>query len=248
MPYHFNQQLFLRDGQAWPNGALSLPVMADWRDVNGFEAKQLCSIGDLVADLVPTNVSAVQSKSLPVYMQAIESRFAIQNRANVSCTARAYLVFIPNLNKQTDDAIDYLRPDIHMLGRLGTGNMQFDGWMKKELNSNATTPSAARKFTVLDHKKIYLPPTRSSGQYAQSAGLIVPVPALTTKKFTLRKYYKGFGRKHQLKSANTTGDPFTDGTYYFLLWTDHAPGVTYSYINATTCKFRVGTTDVAVNA
>jgi len=256
MKYHFFQLLHLADDTDWPTGALSLPTGTEWRDVNGFESKLLSNIGDYVSDLTPTVLTPAQAKSVPIYMQGIQARFAIQNRSNVSCIARAMLVYIPNLNGQTDDAVDFLRPDIHMLGKTGTGNLQFDGWMKKGLNSNATSAAAARRYTILDRKKIYLPPTRSSGQQVPrniggtgtpAVTVMADVAAYQTKFFTLSKYFKGHGKKHQIKSSNVTGQALNDGNYYYILWTDHAPGVTYSYVNVTTLKFRVGSSDSQVN-
>lgn len=246
MKYHFFRREFLADGQEWPDGCLALPTGSAFQDVHGFEAKEISGLADFVSDLSATQATALQSKSLPVYIQGIQSRFIIQNRSNVSCICRAMLVYIPNLNSSTGQAVDNLRPDVRMLGKTGTGNLQYDGWMKKELDTGSSFLQGTRRYSILAQKKLYLAPTRPSGQYtAQTPPQTVP--AYKTVHFTLSKYYKGFGKKCMIKSANATGAPLFDGNFYYLLWTDHAPGVTYSYCNVTQLKFRIGTINAPVN-
>jgi len=231
----------------WPDGALGLPAASAYRPGHGIETDTISLIGGLVQDVTGSILTGTQQKGVQIRMQGLQSRFVIQNRNTVSCRVTAMLLFIPNVNQQTSDGVDFLRPDIYMLGKVGTGNLQYDGWNKQELNVHASSAAGPRKYTILDKKHFTLGPTRASGQQETSAGQTRPIPAIQTKHFMLSKYFKGAGKKHFIKYEGANGRMLNDGNYFFVLWSDLPAGLAYHYCAYSQVRFKVLQSQFAVN-
>lgn len=246
--HHIFEIHFAADGTAWPADTLSLPLQANWRAVAGgaLEGKPVSDIGGFVIDTSAANVTALQEQGVTIRMQGIQSRFCFQNRNVMSCRVRLYLIFIPNLNNQTGDAVDFLRPDIYMFGKTGTGNLVYDGWNKQMMNIKSASNSGYRRWTILDKRTFTLGPSRNTGQSSAIVG--ADLPGYVSKHVTLSKYFKGAGRKHYIKPTGATGRMLTDGAYYFVLHSDLPVGSSLHYVNSSQCKFKIGATQAAVNA
>lgn len=249
---HLFVKTWLADGSAWPTNYLALPASQDYRPIPApaLEVKTISELGGYVQDVTGVNWSANQERGVPIYLQGIQARFIFQNRTTTSVRVKLMLCFVPNYNFNTQDAVDFLRPDVFMLGRTGTGNLLYDGWNKQALNVAATQTTSARKFSILASKSFTMAPTKYSGQQIQSAQIVRDVPAIHTKHITLSKYFKGHGRKHYIKNQATQGRPLMDGNYFYIIWSDmeqQSTPLNLYYGAVTQLKFRVGSAQVAVN-
>lgn len=250
---HLYDEKFTADGFNW-DSALQLPPQNQWRPVlsGGIESKAISNITALVQDgQVPGSAGNANPENLTIAVRGVQCRFAITNREAIPCRVEAQLIYIPNLNRQTQDAVDFLRPDVFMLYKKGTGNILYDGFSKDTLKNKATTASSVRTYTILARKVIYLHGSSNSGQNIpipvdpaepDSFDHTADVPYYTHKRVTLTKYFKR-DRKHNIKSG-VEGNPMTDGNYYFILWSDLPTGNFIHYVAMSSVKFRVlSTTD-----
>lgn len=250
---HLYDEIYTADGFNW-SSVLQLPPGTSWRPVmsGGLESKCISNITGLVQDgQVPGSPGNANPENLTIAVRAVQCRFAVSNREAIPCRLEAQLIFVPNLNRQTQDGVDFLRPDVFMLYKKGTGNILYDGFSKDTLKNKSTGASSVRAYTILARKVIYLRGSSNSGQNIaipvdpsdpDSFDHMADVPYYNHKRITLTKYFKR-DRKHNIKSG-TEGNPLTDGNYYFILWSDLPTGFRVHYVAMSSIKFRVlSTTD-----
>lgn len=237
---HRYKLIVAHDGFQW-SSAFSLPPSQDWRAVSSdaMESKCISTVGGFISDQIPHALSSLLQDSVALRIHGLQARFAVQNRNAVSCRLRAMLVYIPNLNKQTNDAVDFMRPDFHMLSKQGTGNLIYDGFDKDDLKNSSAGAASVRRYTILDTYRTTLQPTGYSGQQVSSAGIIRDITAIKTKHFRLTKYFKGMGKKGNLKANGNITQMLSDGNYFYLLWTDLPSGLSLNYVAVTSMRFHV---------
>lgn len=235
--YHYYDKDIVADGQSWTSPT-ELPLLTSYRPIapGSLENKAVSDFGGLISDTFASSLDSQDQRSITVGIKGIQCRFGFVNTSQQNARVTAQLIWIPNLNQQTDDAVDFLRPDVYMLYKYGSGNILYDGWSKGQLKNLATSPQTVRTYSVLARKTFNLRGIDSATATEEYVG---------TKRVTLQKVWKNL-RKHNIKDNSLEGMLLTDGNYYFTIHSDLAVSG-LQYIGATTVKFQMlGTTvDIA---
>lgn len=237
-------EVYAADGYSWPDSqVINNPPQTAYRPVlsGALESKLVSKVSELLTDPAAVNLSPADADAITCYCKGIQMRFALQNRNSISCRVNMAIVFIPNLNRQTEDAVDFLRPDQYMLYRFGSG-IQYEGWDKKQIRNLAGSPSSVRKFVVLAHKKVTLPGTVNSGFTVDNQQ-----QRITTRYYNLTKHFKGMGKKHNIKPGTSEDITFSDGSYYYMLWSDLPAGDDLHYLGCSSMKLLPGSTTFSIN-
>lgn len=253
--YLISNVFHAKDGYNWysNNNILSLPSTDNWRPINNgaLESQIISDISGTIQD-TSTTVTADQ-KDVSLRIAGVQSRIIMSNPNRCSVNYSIMIVFIPNLNDNTTQSVDFLRPDQFMMYKTGTGNVLYDGFAKKSISNVATGGSSVRKYRILVQKTGTIKGTHPSGfaQAGPNPPVIIPIPGMARKTVYLTKYFKK-ERKANCKYLNVGTTPsksFTDGNYYLLMHTDLAPSeITGTdrhilYCGASSLKVRlVGTT------
>ena len=249
--------LHAADGFTW-QGQVDLPAPRYWRPVpgSGMESQVISDFEGYINDPIANQIDAAQGGSLTVKITAVQARIAVRNYTRVlaspyylnnmeDCKITAMLIYVPNLNNQTTDAVDFLRPDNFMLYKRGSGNLVYDGLDKQTLRNAASSQSSVRDYTILARRVINM---ESQNSYPND--ITTPtVRPIKTKYITLSKYFKT-PKTHNIKYSGTPGGMITDGNYYMILYSNlSTSGLnTFSYVAATTVAFKVGATTFPVNS
>jgi len=238
------------DGFTW-QGQVDLPAPRYWRPVpgSGMESQVISDFEGYINDPIANQIDAAQGGSLTVKITAVQARIAVRNYTRTltspyyvnnleDCKITAMLVYIPNLNNQTADAVDFLRPDNFMLYKRGTGNLIYDGLDKDTLKNAASSAQSVREYTILARRVINMPSQK-----------IISDNTIKTKYITLSKYFKT-PKTHNIKYSGTPGGMLSDGNYYMILYSNLSTEAlnTFSYVAATTIAFKVGATTFPVNS
>ena len=161
-------------------------------------------------------------KQLTVAVSAIQARLSFRNPNIDDVRIEAQIVFISNLNDQTDDAVDFLRPDVFMLYKKGGGGLLYDGIAKKGIMNQASGASSVRDYQIIARKVITVKGTYNSGvMIADGADPPLSVPGVRRRNITLTKYFKR-ERRHNCKvpAVGTTPFLFSDGNYFLIIHSD----------------------------
>jgi len=236
--YLFSNVYFAVDGYSW-DSVCSLPPKEAYRIVrtDALESKLISDLSNLVQD-VSLVAGGDEERSVTVGIKAIQARISIRNANVQGVRYEAMLIFVPNLTGQTSDGVDFLRPDVFMLYKNGSGNLLNDGLAKSKIRNQSTGASSVRTFTILARKVGYI-----RGFIAGTTNS----PNVATKRFTMTKYFKR-ERRHNCKQVQAGGaNMFTDGNYYFCLHSDISTGGTIAvptqlsigYTGAASIKLRI---------
>lgn len=232
---HTYDKFYIADGQDWTS-VTELPTIGQFRPIaaGSLENKILTDFGGLVHDPIPTELAADLQDCVTVGLKGIQCRFGIQNRSTQSARVTVQLVYVPNLNRATADSVDYLRPDVFMLWKYGTGNILFDGWSKNNVKNMSSSQGGSTTYSILARQTFNLNGTTTTTN---------PNYTIKTKRVNLTKIWKNY-KNHNIKilPGQAVAQPFTDGNYYFTIHSD-LPVAGLYYIMASTVKFHFeGTT------
>lgn len=163
--------------------------------------------------------SADEQKRLELSIHGIQTYGVCTNQSIVPTRIEIRLLFIPNYNQYTDDAVDYLHPRFTMFFKSGQGvnGLQYRGYNKDSLAMYDAT-STAVKFQTLDRKVIYLPGTGMHGTVGNPAQAILLSQPAIYKRFSLAKYFKR-PRKAWVRESATE---LSNGNYFLVWWSDGA--------------------------
>lgn len=245
--YNYSNVFHATDGYNWDSVNAICPYAA-YRNIQSgaLESQVISDISNLVID------GSTARKSITLALKAIQCRISIVNPTLNAIRYEAMIVFIPNLNNQTDDAVDFIRPDVFMLYKKGGGGLLYDGLAKKGIRNKSGSSASVRTYTIIARKVGTIQPAYNSGIYRSvntSPDIIaIPYPAIRRANFTLTKYFKK-ERRHNCKSTSVINQQFTDGNYYLLVQSDVALGsftnnsttdpAYIKYCAASSIKFRV---------
>lgn len=245
----YASNLYADDGYAWPSGqVIAMPPQTAFREIQSgaLEAKCISNVEGLLSDAIADNLPLADREAITCYCKGVQMKFALQNRNSISCRVQCALIFMPNVNYSTQDAVDFMRPDQYMLYRFGGGGLQYEGWASREIRNLASGQASVRKFSVLAHKKLTLPGTVNSGYTTGGQQ-----QRISTRFVTLTKHFKGQGKKHNIKPRTQTQpnqyDTFSDGSYYFLIWSDLPATDTLFYLGQSNIKLLPAGTTASIN-
>lgn len=257
--YYINNIPYAADGFTWDSITELVPESSYRPIANGaLESQNMSDIGGYIADpAVGQIIASNNAYNLTIGVAGVQARLQFQNDNSNDVTVTSMIVFIPNLNDHTDDAVDFLRPDVFMLYKKGSGNLLYDGMAKQIIRNKATGLATVRDYTILVSKTIKLPASKYGGQQIEDAQtpaaqgtLMRDISQPSRRKVTLTKYFKR-ERRHNLKQNAAVGRAFTDGNYFLIIYSDlslDANGArSISYCGASSVKFRVIGTTGAVN-
>lgn len=238
-------KIHMADGVTWAT-YLQLPPPTDWRPIiaGSLENKIISDVSGRIQTLANAHYQSTVTEpyKIPVWVKGVQARFAIQNRSSASTRVEAQLIFCPNLNYDTDDAVDFLRPSVYYLYKRGTGNLIYDGMGKKALTNASSSGSGPIKYIILDRKVVNIPGARY--QHQESGSSLV-IPYYKTTRLTLTKWFHN-ERKHNCYIKNSavveTNYGLIDGNYFFMIWSDLPNGESLHYVCATTMRLRPGST------
>jgi len=255
--YYYNNVFHAADGFNWDSVVEIVPNFR-YRPINNgaVESQVMSDISNLLQDT--GIVDADSQKNITVGVKAIQARISIRNPNINAIRYEAMILYIPNLNDQTDDAVDFLRPDVFMLYKKGGGNLLYDGLAKKGISNKATSSASVREYTIIARKTGTIRGTIFSGATnlipGGGGGTDVALTMnVARKNFTLTKYFKR-ERRHNCKRVQAGGaQQFTDGNYYLVIFSDLALYVSpagaiiqqhIEYCGASSLKLRIiGTTN-----
>lgn len=250
--YYYSNIFHARDGFNWDSVTEICPNNA-YRPVHSgaMESQVMSDVSGLVLD-AGIFASVTEQKNVTVAVKAVQCRISVRNPNVNAVKVTAAIIFIPNLNEQTDDAVDFLRPDVFILYKQGGGNLLYDGFAKRGIMNKATSAASVRNYKIIVSKTFTIRGTIHSGTgttYTTPNLYTRTIPNVARKNFFLTKYFKR-ERKHNCKFGQGA-QQFTDGNYYFIMYSDislddEAPAQPrlISYCGASSIKLRVvGTTD-----
>ena len=227
--YYINNVFHAADSFNWDSVTEICPSESYRPIINGaLESQIMSDVSGLLFDNIPnySNVGPFPDttfqQSLTIGVNAIQARLSIRNPNIDDVRVEAQIVFISNLNDQTDDAVDFLRPDVFMLYKKGGGNLLYDGLAKKGIRNKATGASSVRDYQIIARKVVTIKGTYFSGKTIEDQGNCIYIQGVNRRNITLTKYFKR-ERKHNCKYA-TGAVPrmLTDGNYYLIIFSDLA--------------------------
>ena len=224
--YYINNLPFARDGFTWDSITECVPESAYRPIANGaMESQILSQIGGNI--LAPEMDAPALTQSMTIAVSGIQARLQLQNDNNnsVKCTCAIY--YVPNLNAHTDDAVDFLRPDVFMLYKRGSGNLLYDGFAKQIIRNKASGNSTVRDYQIIASKTVIIPPCTYGGlQFEDTTGTGTPpdwdymrdISQPGRKRVTLTKYFKR-ERRHNIKGVipNTQNRPLNDELFQVIV-------------------------------
>lgn len=221
---------FTADDYTWTAVSALPPVQTDWRPIlpDAMEYKIISNVGGLIQDHQPVQLTEIQQKNLTIGLSGIQLRLAFQNPNAFNVRVQVNLIWIPNFNQNTNDTIDYLRPDNFMLWKKGSGNLLYDGWDKNELKNIAQNiDNHQTTYTILKSATFTLKSTTGQG------GRI-------DRKW-ITKTWKNL-RKHNVgpRATGTLASALTDGNYFFTIHhSGSTAGSPIKYIACSTFRFKI---------
>lgn len=242
--YYVSNVFFAADGFNWDSVTEIVPS-SSYRPINSgaLESQVLSDLSGMLIDadkkelFTPTN-----NTNITVGLRGIEARLSFRNPNIDDVRIEAQIVYIPNLNDQTDDAVDFIRPDVFMLYKKGGGNLLYSGMAKQGIRNKASSNASVRQYQIIDRKVITIKGTYFSGKTIEDQGNCIYIQGVNRKNITLVKYFKR-ERKHNCKSGTTGYRQFTDGNYYLIIHSDLAIDDNgqrnIEYCGATSIKLRV---------
>lgn len=198
-----------------------MPLVSSWRECEGQQCNYqlLSNIGGKVADVALTMQSHAETEQLKLAIHGVQLYGVVTNQSVVPTRVECRLIYIPNYNQYTDDAVDYLNPRFTMFSKSGQGvnGLQYRGYNKTSLVAyDATSP--AIKFQTLDRKVLYLPGTGMHGTVGNPVQAILMSTPAIYKRFSLAKYFK----KPKLATVRGSATELQNGNYFFVWWGDGA--------------------------
>lgn len=202
----------------------ALPQLAVWRSWYAGQQdpnllyKCVSEIGGNVRAVRMQNQSANDRERLSIRIHGVETFGVVRNEAPRPARFEVRLIFIPNLNQFTNDAIDYLRPRITMFHKTGPGTPLYAGYNRKSIAAQTATGHPI-KFQTLARKVIHLPAASIVGAITPATGTGEVVSMQTPqlfKRFKLAKYFK----KPRIGYCNDQDDELSNGNYYLVYWND----------------------------
>ena len=228
--YRYSQTYHL-DGYNW-NTWTSLPELTNYRLVSAdaLEAKQISNVGGFVTDHTPSELPSPVFHDLTIGVKGFQCRFSFINQSQYQARVQINLIWIPNLNANTEQSVDYLRPSVFMLYKKGSGNLVYDGWDKIELkNASSTLAHAKTTYTIIESKTFNIRGQTSTNTINTNKNKIV----------WLTHTWKN-PKKHNVRPGETgVATPLTDGNYYFTIHHNLPRTQSIKYVAAATMKFRV---------
>lgn len=243
--YFYSNIFFAKDGYTWDSVNAICPSHEYRPIVSGaLESQVLSDISNLL-QLPQTAVANPDVKSITVGIKAVQARISIRNPNQDPIRFEAQIIYMPNLNDSTNDAVDFIRPDVFMLYKYGGGNLLYDGIAKKGITNKSSSLASARAYTVIARKTGTIRGYIATGQ-PEAGHININV---ARKNFTITKYFKT-EKKHNCKVNAGPGGPerqFTDGNYYLIIFSDIALGGTSAdpviqqieYCGAASIKLRI---------
>lgn len=249
LKYIYSNLFSARDGYNWDSVTAICPS-SKYRPIQSgaLDAQIISDLSGLIQDT--SQVIAGTRTDITIAVKTIQCRISIRNPNIDAIRYEAQIVFIPNLNRATSDAVDFIRPDVFMLYKKGGGGLLYDGIAKKAIRNKSSSASSVRDYTILSRTYGTIRGTNNSGtslinidptlgDYASD------IPYISRRNFTISKYFKR-ERRHNCKAATAPAQPFTDGNYYLLIFSDLALGGPNAdvpqhieYCSASSIKLRI---------
>lgn len=249
LKYIYSNVFSARDGYNWDSVTTICPS-SKYRPIQSgaLESTLISDLSGLIQD--SSQVIAGTQTDITVGVKAIQCRISIRNPNIDSIRYEAQIIFIPNLYRATNDAVDFLRPDVFMLYKKGGGGLLYDGIAKKAIRNMSSSQSSVRDYTIIARKFGTIRGTSNSGiskiNIDQTLGdYASDIPYVSRRNFTMTKYFKR-ERRHNCKAYTTPAQPFTDGNYFLIIFSDLAlggPNATtpqyIEYCSANSIKLRI---------
>lgn len=211
------------------------PTTTNWLECGGQKCNYeiLSGIGGNVQQTAMVNQSANEQKRLALGIHGVQAFGVLTNSSVVPTRVEVRLIFIPNFNQYTDDAVDYLTPRFTMFYKsgLGVNGLMYRGYNKNSL-AMYDASSTTVKYQTLDRKVIYLPGIGIHGTLGNPAQAIVLSTPAIYKRFHLKKYFKR-ARPAFVREAAPAKE-LSNGNYFLVWWSDGAVAVQKYRILATT--------------
>ena len=154
----------------------------------------LSQIGNLTESQLTTPESGgttqIDDRSNFYFVKAACAYMAFENNTAMPVRCRAELVFVPNLNSRTDDAIDNLDTDIETF-KSGV-NLKFKGIFRPLLRMQGTDSAGSPIYRLLASKEFVLPACKQYSTPAPPASGVgvAGYHAQVRKYVNLSKYWK----------------------------------------------------------
>lgn len=246
--FYYSNVFHAVDGYNWDSVTEIVPSESYRPIQNGaLESQVLSDISNLLMDgnLNDQNLPNL-SFDMTVGVSAIQCRLSFRNPNIDDVRICAQIVYISNLNDQTDDAVDFIRPDVFMLYKKGGGGLLYDGIAKKGIRNKSTGAASVRDYQIIARKVITVKGTYNSGiQEEDTPNVFKDVPGVNRRNITLTKYFKR-ERKHNCKKYLTgaVNRLFTDGNYFLIIHSDLSLSDTatprsITYCGASSIKCRI---------
>lgn len=243
--YIFPQQVS-RTGYNW-NDRLALPAPADWYELEGEQLGVagkglayhiLSGVGGYLEDNTASQEDGTAKGMLELRFQGVECFGIVKNNSTVPVRIDARIVWIPNVNQFTDDSVDYLLPRDTMFIKTGTGNLLNQGYNRRNL-ATLTATGVPVKHTTVARKVMFLPAGLVTGELTAPGPVVSSVevfPQPVYKRFTLRKRFKGMGKKMYCRTSDVL---CSNGNFYFVIWSDLKSPATISFLMASNIQLSV---------
>lgn len=203
----------------------SLPPLTTWESIpaanqdTALPYKIVSAVGGNVRAARMTNQSANDKERCAIRIHGIETFGVVYNESSSPMRLEVRLIFVPNLNQYTTDAIDYLRPRITMFHDTGAGNLLRSGYNRKAISAYTATGHPI-KFQTLARKVIWCPAASSAGTITPTGGgageVVTFMRPAVYKRFKLAKYFKSARTGY----CNESDDELANGNYYLVYWND----------------------------
>lgn len=131
---------------------------------------------------------------------------------------RASIIYIPNINSNTDDISDRLTPDIYNMG--GTPSIKYNGIFRTELKNASSSSNSATDAHIVATKLITLTPRPSGNIYETVDNKFLSTPLIASKNIVLSKTYKNGRMLWYNPQDATQNNLMSNGNFYLAIATD----------------------------
>lgn len=219
-----------------------LPATINWETVAGndqnnqIKYKLISGLGGNQEFANMTQQDQAERGQVELRLHGVQCYGIVKNNSPSPMRVEIRLVFVPNLNQFTDDAVDYLTPRISHMFRSGKGggNLLNQGYNRKNLGSASAT-GVPINIQILAKKVLFLPPASVNGTVLQNQQLN-PITLLTPvvyKRFSLFKYFKNARKAY----ARASAPELSNGNYYLVYWSDASTTGTFSILATTNLQY-----------
>lgn len=179
--------------------------------------KHLSPLGGLAQFSNLADLSAQNQQMAEIRVYGLQCYGALFNASSQPVRVEIRLIYTPNLNAFTDDAVDYLTPRFPQFFKSGkgVGNLLYQGYDRRSLGASDAT-GVPVKFKTLARKVVYLKSPIEVGTITQGTTtqtVVMSRPDHYTR-FSLSHYFKN-AKKHFIRGSQTY---ISDGNYHVVMW------------------------------